>query len=104
MGKSPASKLVKTSLDIADKIFGTSVDLALWSAVYIAELSIPDRAYGKIWRAQRNADEIIGSINYKTIKNGIRSAKRRGYISKSRKHAWPQITQAGKKRLTSLVP
>lgn len=89
-----------------EKVFAYSVDLALWFTIYLAEMSIPQSSVGQLWRAQKAADRFIEHVNYDTIKRGIAEARRRGLLRKGKKgrRAWPQITQAGKRRLAAAMP
>ncbi|MBI5620025.1 hypothetical protein HY950_03630 [Candidatus Gottesmanbacteria bacterium] len=96
----------ETAESIPEKVFAYSVDLALWFTVYLAEMSMPQSSVGQLWRAENAANRFIEHINYDTIKRGIAEARRRGLLRKGRKgrRAWPQITEAGKKRLTGALP
>lgn len=91
---------------LPEKVFAYGVDLALWFTVYLAEMSLPQSSVGQLWRAQRAADRFIEHVNYDTIKRGIAEARRRGLLRKGKKgrRAWPQITQAGKRRLAAAMP
>lgn len=103
--------LIKTSrqvgritLDIAEGVFSHTVDLMLWYTVFMAELSTPFQTYGKPFRASIAADRFLNSVNYEVIKHAIVSAKHRGWITRRSRHAIPEITKEGKKRLASAIP
>lgn len=96
--------LSRAAIALTEGLFSHSVDLTLWLLVYLGELSIPFHTYGKTWRAACLADRFLNQINYDVIKNAIITAKKHGYIKTVQRHAWPQITKAGKLRLGSVVP
>ncbi|MBI2405353.1 hypothetical protein HYV22_04245 [Candidatus Gottesmanbacteria bacterium] len=91
---------------IPEKVFSYTLDLALWFSVYFAEMSLPQSSVGQLYRAQRAADRFLEHVNYETIQRGIVEARRRGLLRKGKKgrRAWPQITEEGKRRLTSAMP
>lgn len=94
----------RAGLKLAEGLFSHTVDMSLWFIVYLSSMSMPQKTTGQLWRAQIAADQFINQINYDVIKRAIVNAKRKGYIKKSRRHAWPEITKAGKHRLASLLP
>lgn len=96
--------LSRAALALTEGLFSHSVDMTLWLLVYLGELSIPFQTYGKTWRAAATADRLLNQINYDVIKNAIITAKKQGYIKTVRRHAWPVITQEGKRRLVSVIP
>lgn len=96
--------LSRKALEVTEGLFAHTFDIALWSLVYFGAMSMPQKSSGQIWRAQVAADQLLGKINYDVLKNALISAKRRGFIKKSRRHTWPEITREGKKRLTSVIP
>lgn len=89
---------------LSEGLFSHAVDMALWSTVYFLDISMPSSKNGKVWRAEMAADSFLGQVNYTVIKTAIFTAKRRGWIIKSKRHAWPQITEEGRRRLSSVVP
>ena len=94
----------RAALAVTEGLFSHSVDMTLWILVYLGELSLPSRSYGKAWRAATAADRYLHQINYEVIKNAIITAKKHGYVRTSTHHAWPQITQEGKRRLSKVIP
>lgn len=94
----------RVALQLAEGVFSRTVDLSLWFVIYLAALSTPQKVSGQLWRAQLAADDFISHVNYDVIKYAIMTAKRKGFVKKSRRHAWPEITLAGKKRLASVLP
>ncbi len=96
--------LSRAALQLAEGVFSHSVDMTLWLVAYAAVLSTPFQTYGKAWHAQREADRFLNQINYEVIKNGLITAKRRGFLKKSRRHTQPEITAAGKRRLAAAIP
>ncbi len=92
-------------LDLTEGVFSHAVDFSLWLTIYSAELSIPFGASGKIGRAQFAADRFLEYVNYDVIKDAIKHARRRGWLAQSkRRYALPEITEAGRKRLVSVIP
>ncbi len=73
--------------------------------MFAADLSVPQSTSGQVFRAQWAADRFLSQVNYDVIKDAIKHARRRGWFRHSRKrHALPEITQAGKKRLADILP
>lgn len=92
-------------LHLTEGVFSHAVDFSLWLAIYFAELSMPFGASGKIGRAQFAADRFLEHINYDIIKDAMKHARRRGWLARSKtRHALPEITQSGRKRLASFIP
>lgn len=89
---------------VTEGLFSHAVDMALWSTVFFADLTVPSSRSGKVWRAQIEADRFLSQVNYEVIKNSIITAKRNGWVKKSSRHAMPEITEAGKKRLATAIP
>lgn len=106
MGKRGVRKEVsRVALAATEGLFSHMVDVALWFAIYMAELSVPFETYGKIWRAQRTADRFLNEVNYESLKEAIKQARRRGWLKKMRRRgAPPEITKEGKRRLAAIVP
>jgi len=82
------------------------IDATLWLVVYTSSMSVPQSSIGQLWRAEHAADEFLSSINYETIKRSIAEARRRGLLRSGKRvrKAWPQITEAGKRRLMAVLP
>lgn len=89
---------------LTEGLFSRAVDVALWLTIYIADLTVLSPKSGKVWRAQLAADRFLQQVNYEIIKNAIITAKRNGWIKKSSRHAIPEITTAGKRRLANILP
>ena len=91
---------------VGENLFSYAVDIALWNTIFMAELSIPFGASGKIFRAQIAADRFLRQWNYDTIKEAIANARRQKLLRpvKRGRHAIPEITEAGKKRLAAIIP
>lgn len=103
-GKKTIRRISRAAVALTEGVFAYAVDLALWSVVYMGEVSLPQSTSGQVWRAQVAADRFLRQVNYDVIKNAIITAKRSGWIKKSRRHAAPEITAEGKRRLSSIVP
>lgn len=108
MGK--AKRMIYTAGDMAGRVgeglFSYVTDMAIWTTIYFADLSMPFGASGKIWRAQMAADRFTRQWNYETIKESIARARRNHLLqpAKRGRHAIPEITEAGKKRLAAILP
>ncbi len=104
--KASGTQWVVPTEPIGTKIFSSVVDLTLWMAVYIAHLGVPQSRYGAAFRAQIGADRFLSQWNYETIKRAIAHARRNRLLQpvKKGRHALPEITQAGKRRLAELLP
>lgn len=106
MGNKGVHKEVRrAAIALTEGLFSHMVDVALWFAIYMAELSVPFETYGKVWRAQRAADRFLDEVNYEVLKEAIKQARRRGLLKKARRRgAPPEITNEGRRRLAALVP
>jgi len=109
MGK--AKRLFYTAEGVAARVgeglFSYVVDVSLWNAIFMAELSIPfETTSGKIFRAQIAADRFRSQWNYQTIKEAIARARRNRLLrpAKRGRHAIPEITEAGRRRLAAILP
>lgn len=108
MGKT--KRLIYTAGDVTGRVgeglFSYATDMAIWTAIYFADLSLPTPASGKIWRAQIAANRFLREYNYEMIKSAISNARRQNLLrpAKRGRHAIPEITNAGKKRLAAIIP
>lgn len=92
-------------LDAAEGVFSRTVDMALWLVVFTGEVSLPQSTSGQISRAQFAADRFLEHVNYDVIKEAIKHARRRGWLTPARRrHAQEAITKEGKKRLAMVIP
>ncbi len=91
---------------VSEGLFSYVTDMALWTTIYFADLSLPTSASGKIWRAQIAADRFLREYNYETIKSAIANARRQMLLRPITRGriAMPEITEAGKKRLAQIIP
>lgn len=94
----------KAAVKLTEGVFAYSVDVLLWTTVYVAELMLPAPASGKVWRAGIAADRFTGGMNYEVIKNALITARRNGWIKKGNRKAQPEITAEGKRRLAATIP
>lgn len=92
--------------NITEGLFSTAVDLSLWFVAYFGSVSLPQSSDGQLYRAKREADDFLLHVNYEIIKQGIVEARRRKLLTSGKRGrtSWPAITQAGKRRLGSLLP
>lgn len=89
-----------------EAVFSTAIDAALWSAIFMAELSLPQSKSGQMWRAQIAADKFLNHWNYNTMKAAFANARRKRLLQpvKRGRHTIPEITEAGKRRLAAIIP
>lgn len=97
-------KLSHALLSLGEGIFSYAVDMTLWFTVYYLELSVPQSTIGQNWRAVIAADRFLRDANYAAIKNALQTARKRGWLRKTRRNANPEITAAGKRRLANIIP
>lgn len=108
MGKT--KRLLYTAGDVAGRVgeglFSFVVDVAVWNTIFMAELSLPQSSSGQVWRARMTADRFLNQGNYETIKEAIARARRNRLLqpAKRGRHAIPEITEAGKRRLAAILP
>lgn len=92
-------------LKLTEGVFSRTTDFALWFTVFTAELGMPQSTSGQIGRAKFAADRFVEHVNYDVMKDALKHARRRGWLTSARRrHAKSEITAAGKKRLASLLP
>lgn len=105
MGKRGVTKSVsRAALTLAEGLFSHAVDLALWTVVYMGEVSLPQSTSGQVWRAQVKADKFLYQVNYTVIKDALKTARRNGWIKNRRRNSLPEITAEGKRRLAAVIP
>lgn len=108
MGKT--KRLLTATSDIAktagEGLFSYVTDVALWTTIFMAKLSLPQSTSGQVWRAQMAADRFRNQWNYETIKAAIANARRNRLLQpvKRGRHAIPEITEMGKRRLAAIIP
>lgn len=90
-------------LVITEDLFGRSVDAVLSVLAYIVAIGAPQPQSGAPLRARIAADRFLNKVNYDVIKNAIITARKRRYIQRTR-HAVPEITEAGRRRLREILP
>ena|SRR3989344_1577879 len=87
-------------------LFSYVTDVALWNAIFLAEVSLPQSSSGQVWRAHVAADRFLRQWNYETIKTAIANARRQKLlrpVTRGRQ-AIPEITKTGKRRLATIIP
>ncbi|MCX6793797.1 MAG: hypothetical protein NTY06_01695 [Candidatus Gottesmanbacteria bacterium] len=102
--KSRSRTFGKTTLVLAEGVFGHSVDFGLWLTIYITHMSVPQSVSGQNWRAVIAADKFLREINFQVIKNAIQTARKRGWVRIVKRNALPEITKEGERRLASKLP
>ena len=97
-----SKQLKQEILRMSEGILSTITDLLLWQIIYLGESATTFSR--NTWDARVKADRFLEEINYETIKRAIQSARDHGWIKRARKkRVWPEITAAGKERLSSLI-
>lgn len=102
--KTNSRKLSLSVLQLTEGLFARTVDFGLWLVAFLVESSAPQSPSGQVWRASIAADRFLYKVNYEIIKNAIQTARKRGWVKLGRRGAMPEITEAGKRRLASVVP
>lgn len=104
--QSAVKKTIKIISELTEGVFSNALDASLWFVAYFGAMSMPQSSVGQIYRANREADKFMETINYEIIKQGIKAARREGLLKpgKSGKRSWPIITAAGKERLNLFIP
>lgn len=90
---------------ISDGLLGTATDLILYT------LFCSVTSFGKqptprdLYKIFQEANEVREEINYQTFKQALYKLQRKGLLRVIKEKYWePQITAAGKKRLSALLP
>ena len=101
--------LIKTADIITftgEGLFSYATDVALWTTIFMAELSVPQSDSRQLWKASIAADRFLHEWNYETIKSAIANARRQRLLKSVTRgrHANPEITEEGKWRLASILP
>lgn len=99
-----ARQAKRIAQDVTETVFSKTLDMTLWSVAYLTILPVAVSIHEPPWKAQVEADTFLSTLNYDRIKRAIIAARHHGLIKKSKRHAWPEMTDAGKKRLASVVP
>lgn len=91
---------------LGEDFFSSAIDATLWSVVFLADLMVPQPKNSAVYRSGLVADHFLDKHNYETIKHAVANARRHGFIKKigRGRRAIPEITEAGKKRLTTILP
>lgn len=98
-----SKKLKKEIIEITEGFLSTISDLLLWEIVYIGEAATTFSQ--NTWEPRVKADKFLDKVNYQTVKRAIQFARHKGWLKKAKnKRVWPEITETGKKRLSSLIP
>lgn len=102
MKKQDSKNLV---VKITDGVLETMTDFVLWLVYFQADMLINPQGR-LVWPHVRAADKKLAEVNYQTIKNVLTNCRSTGLIEKTKrkKKILPQITVAGKKRLTAILP
>lgn len=99
-------KTVRAARRVGEGLFSRVTDATLWMTIFTAELSIPQSKVGQVFRAQVAADRFLSQWNYSSIKQALAYARRKRLVRPvlRGRHAIPEITEAGKQRLSAIIP
>lgn len=91
-------------LNLTEDIFGRSVDATLSLLAYVsAVIVVPSFDRSASFQARIISEKFLQTINYDVIKNALITAHKKHYLVR-RRHALPEITREGKKRLQEILP
>src|SRR3990167_9295019 len=95
----------RVAKEISSGIFETLIDTLLWT-VFVTGASFGKYGSRGIYEAFQEADEMLGQVNLRTIKNAWAKANQTKLVTgKIRKDIFhPEITAFGKKRLEEIIP
>jgi len=97
------SKIKKELAKISEKILSKTVDLALIGIFFNLEFATYARR--KRWMLESKVQEDLEAVNYETLKRAFLFLKQKGLIETIKEeNVLPKITEAGKKKLSSLLP
>lgn len=98
-------ELSRKLITLGEGIFEFAFDAALWYSVFFVALGETRKGDpASVYRAGHKTDKFLEEVNYRAIKNALITATRRELVKIVKRGAVPEITEAGKKRLTSIIP
>lgn len=107
MVKVRSKRITKQKIrETTEGVFESLIDYVIWFAGFSTSAMLPQSPYGVGSRASRVGEELLATVNYRSIKLAINEARRKGLIkkvSKKRKSS-PAITKAGWERLNRKLP
>lgn len=96
-------RLTRAVQRLGEKCLEKSVDIVLVSLFYNLELALHSRS--EWWKLDEKVGADFEKVNYETIKRAFNYLRRKGLIQFSKeKKSLPKITEAGKKKLNSILP
>jgi len=95
------NKWKKILLESTDGFLETVVDLLLFQIYLLGSAVGKSKTSKDVYKIFYEAHQELGQLNYRTIKLTINYLKRKGFLRSLKE---PEITAAGRKKLTSLVP
>lgn len=104
--KASGTQWVVPTEPMGTKILGTVVDVSLWVAVYYSALAFSPSRGSAGFNAQIAADRFLSQWNFKTIQRAMLHARRKKLLKPilRRRSAFPEITEAGRRRLAEILP
>lgn len=98
-------ELSRKIIDAGEGLFAFAFDTVLFLSVYpVALLGAKKGDPASVHRATQEAQSFLGDSNYRAIKNAIITATKKGYVRSAQRNAFPEITEAGKHRLSEIIP
>lgn len=93
----------KQLLEVSELVFSHAVDATLSIVAYLVAFGDIQSQFSAPFHARIESEKFLRTVNYDAIKHALITASKNGFIKRKR-HAMPEITKAGMKRLASVIP
>ena len=93
----------KQLLEVSELVFSHAVDATLSIVAYLLAFGDIQTKFSASFHARIESEKFLRTVNYDAIKHALITASKNGFIKRKR-HAMPEITKAGMKRLASVIP
>lgn len=90
-------------LEASELVFSHAVDATLFIVAYLYAFGDIQTRFSAPFHARIESEKFLRTVNYDAIKHALITASKHGFIRRKR-HAIPEITRAGMKRLSSAIP
>ena len=90
-------------LEVSELVFSHAVDATLAVVAYLYAFGDIQTRFSAPFHARIESEKFLRTVNYDAIKHALITASKKGFIKRKR-HAMPEITKAGMKRLISVIP
>lgn len=100
------TKLKREILESSEGLLEKATDLVLFILFFGLGLSTRGRRSSEVYKAEREAVEILKKVNYQTVKRAFSHLRKKGFIKYVKEEAIlkPQITKRGFQRLKEIIP